>query len=95
MSNNLCRLRKCGNVQSNCVSDAQYAGILAFSDTLQLFGWNKARAARELRVALNTVRSWCDGRTAPDLYDLHECGVFADAWVAAFLRRRAEVRRAA
>jgi hypothetical protein len=88
-------LRKCGNVQTKCSADAQYAGIKAFSDTLKLFGWNKAQAARNLGVALNTVRSWCDGRTAPDLYDLHACEPFADAWLDAFVQRRAEIRRAA
>lgn len=91
MSNILGTVRKAGNAQKRSVADAQYATQLALCDALNALSWSKAKTARALCVSLNTVRSWCDGRTTPDICVIIACPELMRAWQAAFDVRHSEV----
>ena len=91
MNSKVATLRKCGNVQRICLSDAQYAGELAFSDTVAELGWKPPRMAKEFGVSLNTVKNWCAEDITPNPYVIHTCPEFAQVWERHFARHLAEI----
>jgi hypothetical protein len=91
MTNKVRSCRRAVDEQGVCVTDVQYATELAFRDALGRLGWSKPKAARSLRVALNTVRNWCDGRATPDICVLITCPELMREWQSAFAVRYSEV----